>query len=152
MNQRNGALLKNMLKEGGYKLTPQRQAVYDAIACHSDKHMKCEEIYFLLSADFPRIGLATVYRTLSIFTEVGLLSKVNFDDGYLRYELNSSPADAHKHHHLICLRCGRIDEAIEDLMEELEKAVLDKFGFQVEDHSVKIYGYCSSCRLLLDKA
>ncbi|MCL2677836.1 MAG: transcriptional repressor [Clostridiales bacterium] len=150
---RHGAnTLKNKLKDGGYKLTPQRQAVYDVIASHGDKHMKCEEIYLLLAADFPRIGLATVYRTLGVLTEVGLLSKVNFDDGFLRYELNSSSADAHGHHHLICLRCGRIDEAIEDLMEELEKAVLEKSGFQVEDHAVKIYGYCRSCRPPLDKS
>ncbi|MCL2817099.1 MAG: transcriptional repressor [Clostridiales bacterium] len=152
MNRHSGNILKNMLRDGGYKLTPQRQAVYDVIAGHGDKHLKCEEIYLLLAAEFPRIGLATVYRTLGVLTEVGLLSKVNFDDGFLRYELNSSPADVHRHHHLICLRCGRIDEAVDDLMEELEKAVLEASGFQVEDHSVKMYGYCRSCRPHLDKA
>jgi len=136
---------KQHLKEKGYKLTTQRRAILDVIIENQDKHLSTEEIYDLVKEKYPEIGLATVYRTLQLFDEMGLIYKLNFNDGCSRYELYRSGSD-HQHHHLICLKCGRVIEVNEDLLEVLEKKI-EKFNdFEIIDHNVKFYGYCSKCR------
>jgi len=133
------------LKERGYKLTSQRQAVLDCISQHEGEHLTPEEIYEFVKETCPDIGLATVYRTLALLSEMDLIHKLNLDDGYNRYELNKNLHD-HRHHHLICNNCGRVIEVEEDLLETLEEQILEKNGFLVTDHRVKFYGLCRDCR------
>ena len=108
-------LLKERLKSEGYKLTPQRRAILDTIIENQGKHLNTEEIYNLVKKKCPEIGLATVYRTLQLLDEISMISKLNIDDGCIRYELNTSEND-HQHHHLICEVCNDIIEVELDLL------------------------------------
>lgn len=136
---------RQQLAEKGYKITSQRQAVIDCLTRHEGEHLSIDEIYDIVKADNPEIGLATVYRTLTLFNNMKLVHKLNFDDGYSRYELNRNNSD-HRHHHLICLKCGNVIEVQEDLLESIETEIQRKNGFVVEDHRVKFYGYCKDCK------
>lgn len=130
------------LKEKGYKLTPQRKVVIDIILRDNHRHLNTEEIYEQVKKTYPNIGLATVYRTLIVLDELGIITRMNFDDGCIRYEMNS---DEHQHHHLICKNCGRVIEVMEDLLEDLEVTVEQKYRFKIIDHNLKIYGLCEDC-------
>ena len=136
--------LKEKLKEKGCKLTPQRRSVLDTIIENEGKHLSAEEIYDLVKAKCPEIGLATVYRTMQMFDEVGLVYKHNFDDGRSRYELNHN--EDHQHHHLVCINCNRVIEVEEDLLEQLENEVEKKYNFSITNHNVKFFGYCENCK------
>ncbi|QZY57482.1 Fur family transcriptional regulator [Crassaminicella profunda] len=137
--------LKDKLKEKGYKLTPQRRATLDTIIENQGKHLSTEEIYDMVKENCPEIGLATVYRTLQLLDELDVISKINFDDGCSRYELNTNEDD-HQHHHLICLKCGDVIEVEVDLMETLEEEIENNYDFKISDHKVKFFGYCSKCQ------
>lgn len=135
---------KEQLKERGYKMTTQRQAVLDVIMEHEGEHLSTEEIYEHVKKAHPEIGLATVYRTLILMDNMEVVYKLDLDDGCSRYELNRHKED-HRHHHLICTRCGTVAEVQEDLLENLEEQILTKNQFIVRDHRVKFYGYCKNC-------
>jgi Fur family transcriptional regulator, ferric uptake regulator len=137
--------LKDKLKEKGYKLTPQRRATLDTIMENKGKHLSTEEIYDMVKDKCPEIGLATVYRTLQLLDELDIISKINFDDGCSRYELNTHEDD-HQHHHLICLKCGDVIEVEVDLMDALEEEIEKNYEFNISDHKVKFFGYCSKCK------
>nr|WP_245301336.1 Fur family transcriptional regulator [Thermoanaerobacterium butyriciformans] len=132
------------MKQKGFKLTTQRRAILDVIIENREKHLSSEEIYDLVKEKYPEIGLATVYRTLQLFDELGVIYKLNFDDGRSRYELYHN--EDHQHHHLICLKCGSVIEMEEDLLENLEDAIENTKNFQIVDHNVKFFGYCSKCK------
>ena len=131
------------LKSKGYKLTPQRKVVIDIIMCNNHMHLNTEEIYEQVKKKYPNIGLATVYRTLIVLDELEIITKMNFDDGCVRYEMHSSD---HQHHHLICRNCGKVIEVMEDLLEDLEITVEKKYNFKIIDHTLKIYGLCEDCK------
>lgn len=125
-------------------MTTQRRAILDVIIENREKHLSSEEIYDLVKEKYPEIGLATVYRTLQLFDEMGIIYKLNFDDGRSRYELYHN--EDHQHHHLICLKCGSVIEMEGDLLENLEEAIENTKNFQIIDHNVKFFGYCSKCK------
>lgn len=136
--------IKAMIKTKGFKLTPQRRATIEVILKNEGKHMSTEEVYVEVKKSCPEIGLATVYRTMMLLEEVGVLQKHNFDDGRNRYEINH-PDEDHHHHHLICKKCGRVSEVEEDLLDELEDRIEKKYNFVVDDHRVQFLGYCKEC-------
>jgi len=80
-----------------------------------------------------------------LLEDLGILYKHNFQDGRNRYELNH-PDEDHHHHHLICLKCGNVYEVEDDLLEHLEEEVENKYHFNIVNHQVKFYGYCSKCQ------
>ena len=135
---------KNSLKREGYKLTYQREAILNTILDNRDEHLSCDEIYNIVSKDYPEIGIATIYRTLQLFEKLDIVYKLNFDDGFSRYELNLGTGD-HHHHHLICLKCGKVMEVKLDLLDSLEKEIERDGKFAIVDHNVQFYGYCSDC-------
>ncbi len=137
---------KKILKEKGLKITKQRILVLEALASCGDKHLTAEEIYEIVKADFPEIGLATVYRTIQLLVELDLVESIQLGDGYVRYEIGKLHGEeAHRHHHLICLKCGKIISFQDDLLEELEARIMESASFQVINHEVKLYGYCKEC-------
>ena len=139
--------LRAKLSENHYKMTPQRKEILQIfIENENDHHLSAEEVYDVLKTKDFDFGLATVYRNVELLSSLGILSKVNFDDGRTRYELNSSDPRTHQHHHLICLKCRKIIEFEEDLLENLEKVINEKSGFDIVNHEVKFYGYCSDCK------
>jgi Fur family transcriptional regulator, ferric uptake regulator len=151
LNEKAGDLLfqfddiKVKLKDKGYKLTPQRRNTLNIIMENEGEHLSTEEIYDLVKKDCPEIGLATVYRTLQLFEDIGIIYKHNFDDGCNRYEI-ADPKQDHHHHHLICLSCGDVSEVEGDLLEELENEVEAKKGFHITNHTLKFFGYCKKCK------
>lgn len=118
----------------------------EAILKFSEEHLSSEEIYNIVSKDNPEIGIATVYRTMQLLEKLDIVYKLNFDDGFSRYELNLGTGD-HHHHHLICLNCGKVMEVELDLLDFLEKEIEKDKKFSIVDHNVKFYGYCSDCKL-----
>lgn len=137
---------ERILKEHGLKKTKQRVLVLEALASCGDKHLTAEEIYEIVKAEFPEIGLATVYRTIQLLSGLGLVESIQLGDGYVRYEIGKiGGTEAHHHHHLICLECGKIISFRDDLLDELEKRIKESVSFQVINHEVKLYGYCEAC-------
>ena len=136
-----------MLKDKGLKVTNQRLLVLEAIASCPEEHLTAEEIYELVKLSYPEIGLATVYRTIQLLNELNLIDRINFDDGFVRYEMGRvhDRGRKHHHHHLICMKCGRVISFQDDLLEELEEKIAVTAGFHVVDHEVKLYGYCVEC-------
>lgn len=137
--------VKERFREEGYKLTTQRRGILDVIIDNHEKHLNPEEIYDIVKVKYPEIGIATVYRTLQLLEKLNIVYRVNFDDGYNRYELNYD-SENHHHHHLICLKCGNIMEVKLDLLESLENEIESENGFKIVDHNVKFFGYCASCQ------
>ncbi|MBV4418686.1 transcriptional repressor [Clostridium tyrobutyricum] len=136
--------LKNSLKEKGYKLTPQRRAIVDMIIRNEGKHLTTEEIYDLVKKDCPEIGLATVYRTVQLLEDIGVICKLDLDDGCSRYEIVHEK-EIHHHHHLICTKCSKIIEVPDHLLEDLESQIEKNYNFKILNHSLKFYGVCSEC-------
>ena len=137
---------KKILKEKGLKITKQRMVVLKALASCEDKHLTAEEIYEIVKADFPEIGLATVYRTIQLLVGLDLVESIQLGDGYVRYEIGKFQGEeTHHHHHLICLECGKIISFRDDLLDELEARIMESAYFQVINHEVKLYGYCKEC-------
>ena len=139
--------LREKLSAGGYKTTPQREEILKIFVENPElHHMSAEDVYSILREKDSEIGLATVYRALDLLSELGILMRVDFGDGCARYELNTTDPKVHHHHHLICLKCKKVIEFEEDLLDELEADIANKSGFQILNHEVKFFGYCSDCR------
>ena len=138
--------LREKLAEKNYRMTPQRKEILRIFLEHPDEqhHFSAEEVYDILREKNFDFGLATVYRSVELLNELGLLTRVDFGDGRSRYEFNT--AAPHNHHHLLCLNCKKIIEFEEDLLDELEADISKKSGFEIVNHEVKFFGYCSDCR------
>jgi Fur family ferric uptake transcriptional regulator len=136
--------LKEHLKNSSYKATGQRQSILNILAENSGRHLNADEVYKLLSQKDARIGIATVYRTLGLLEKLKLINKVYLDDGCIRYQI-SAANNRHEHHHLICEKCGLVIDIQEDLLDSLEKQVLDNNSFHVNNHRLKLYGICGKC-------
>lgn len=137
--------LKEDLKKKGYKLTPQRRSIVDTIIENEGQHLTAEEIYDKVKVSCPEIGLATVYRTILLLEELGVISRLELNDGCSRYEIVHSN-ETHRHHHLICNVCHEVSEVQDDLLEELESDIEKQYRFKIMDHSVKFYGICEKCQ------
>lgn len=145
-------LFKQMLKEKGLKVTAQRMLVLEIMANHPGEHLTAEEIFDLARQNYPEIGLATVYRTLQVMVKLHIIDKLKLDDGFARYELGRGlGSEKHHHHHAICMGCRTVFSLEEDLLDDLEQDLMKRYGFQVTDHEVKLYGYCQACRIKQQK-
>lgn len=142
--------LRQKFKDRDYKLTPQRQFILQVFINNRDKHLSAEDVHNIVRQQANDIGLATVYRTLELLSELEILQKIDFGDGRSRYEINETNSP-HHHHHLICLTCGRVIEFADDLMEDLENIIAKNSNFSIVDHQVKFYGYCQECRKKRDE-
>lgn len=133
------------LKLENKKITPQREIILEAIINSSNKHMTVDEIYENVHVKYTeKIGLATVYRAVQLFYNVGILERLDLDDGMYRYELISE-SDKHMHHHLICEICSEVFEVEEDLLDDIENVIEKKYRFKIDNHKLKFYGRCMDC-------
>ncbi|KIO63021.1 hypothetical protein B4064_0496 [Caldibacillus thermoamylovorans] len=137
--------IKKMLHTSSYKLTPQREATVRVLLENEEDHLSAEDVYLLVKEKSPEIGLATVYRTLELLTELKVVDKINFGDGVSRYDLRKEGA-AHFHHHLVCIECGSVEEIQEDLLDDVEVIVEEKWNFIVKDHRLTFHGICKNCQ------
>jgi Fur family transcriptional regulator, ferric uptake regulator len=111
---------------------------------NEEDHLSAEDVYLLVKEKAPEIGLATVYRTLELLSDLQIIHKLNFGDGVTRYEFRAEGAE-HHHHHLICLHCGTVDEIMEDLLGPIEDRVEREHDFQIVDHRLTFHGICHRC-------
>ncbi|MDY6267626.1 MAG: Fur family transcriptional regulator [Selenomonadaceae bacterium] len=138
--------LKQKLAERQHKMTPQRQTVLQIFLDHPGEHLSAEDVHDILREKKAEIGLATVYRSLELLSDLGILQKMEFGDGCSRYEVNATDPNRHHHHHLICTKCGKVEEFDEDLLDDLERDIEQKIGFHTLDHQVKFFGVCKECQ------
>ena len=136
--------IKQQLQSQQYKLTPQREATVRVLLENEDDHLSAEDVYMLVKDKAPEIGLATVYRTLELLSELHIVEKLNFGDGVARYDLRND-SNHHHHHHLICVQCGSVDEIKDDWLGPLEERLATEFNFQVLDHRLDFQGICHRC-------
>jgi len=130
------------LRKAGLKVTLPRLKVLEILESSELRHMSAEDVYKALLEMGEEIGLATVYRVLTQFEGAGLVSRLNIDGGHAVFELE----DGLHHDHLLCVRCNRIEEFIDDVIEQRQKAIAAENGFQMTDHSLYIYGICRHCQ------
>lgn len=136
--------IKQLLQEQAYKLTPQREATVRVLLENEQDHLSAEDVFMLVKDKFPEIGLATVYRTLELLSELHVVEKMNFGDGVARYDLRDDN-NHHHHHHLICVQCGAVDEIMEDWLIPLEEKLAREYNFKVLDHRLDFQGICNRC-------
>ncbi len=130
------------LKQHGYKLTPQRRAVVDAIA-HSHEHLAPAAIHGRVLRERPGTGLVTIYRTLDILAELGLLCKVHMEGSCRSYLMRRPPEH---HHHLICSHCGRVVDFTDCALDKLEQKLCRGTGYKLEGHLLQFLGCCPDCQ------
>lgn len=129
------------LAQKGLKNTNQRMLILKEFL-EQASHLSTEELYLKVRSKNPRIGYATVHRTLKLFAECGIAAERNFGDGQGRFEL----IHGEEHHdHLICTRCGLIIEFENSQIEKLQNEVARKHRFTIDNHRLELYGLCSDC-------
>tara|TARA_B100000131_G_C17852799_1_gene506680 strand:+ start:297 stop:713 length:417 start_codon:yes stop_codon:yes gene_type:complete len=121
--------------EKGVKLTDQRKVIAKVMSDSND-HPNVDELYKRVSIIDPKISIATVYRTVKLFEESGILAKHDFKGGKARYEQLS---ESH-HDHLIDVKSGEIIEFVNEDIEVLQKKVAEKYGYELVDHKLELYG------------
>lgn len=143
----NQEYFKVLLKKNGLKVTTQRIAILEVLQNRPGCHLTAEEIYDCVKEEHADIGLATVYRTVQLMSELNVIDRFRLDDGYVRYEIGKMEAEkTHHHHHLVCLNCGTVFAFEDDMLESLEGKIQESMGFSVVDHEVKLFGYCEGCQ------
>ena len=125
--------------EKGVKLTDQRKIIAKIISESKETygesdHPDVDELYKRASSIDPKISIATVYRTVKLFEEAGILTKHDFKSGKARYEINDD------HNHLIDIKTGAIIEFVDEEIEELQKKIAEKYGYRLVDHKLELYG------------
>lgn len=136
---------KEKLISNGHKFTKQREIIYQALLESRGDHLNPEEIHQMIVNENEDIGIATVYRTLQLFEELGIVNKHNFDHNCFRYELVDLD-EVHSHHHLICSQCQNVQEMRVDLLDDLEERIEREQDFTISNHDLMFYGICSDCK------
>jgi len=126
------------LKSSGLKATLPRIKILEVFQHTQRRHMTAEDVYKSLLTDGADIGLATVYRVLMQFEQAGLLTRSNFESGKSVFELN----EGQHHDHLVCLSCGRVEEFFDPEIEQRQRAIAEKRGFELHEHSLSLYARC----------
>lgn len=132
--------ITNKLSEQGYRLTPQRMMVLDAIE-NSEHHISAEEIYAQVITKYPHLNISTVYRTLELLHRLGLVTETDLGGGRVRYH----PADKGHHHHLVCQECGRVIDLDESVMDNLKLVLKRDYNFTPDISHLALFGTCADC-------
>jgi Fur family ferric uptake transcriptional regulator len=130
------------LKKAGLKVTHPRVKILHIMENSEKRHLGAEEIYKALLETGEDVGLATVYRVLTQFESAGLVSRHHFEEGHSVYEVNLGE----HHDHILCVKCGRVDEFVDETIEERQRAIARRFDYEITDHYLNIYGICPQCR------
>ena len=135
----------------GYRITLGREAILDVLT-QADKHLSAEDIYMKVHSSCPSVGLTTIYRTLELLADMGLIFKFDFGDGRARYELAEGPSKENHHHHLVCVNCNRVIDYTDfsedeiELLKRTEKGLSGKYNFKIMKHIIQFHGLCDKCR------
>ena len=130
------------LKKAGLKVTLPRVKILQILENAPAHHLSAEDVYRILVESNEDIGLATVYRVLTQFEQAGLVIRHNFEEGHSVFEL-----DFGSHHdHLVCVKCSRVEEFVDPIIEQRQQDIANKAGYMITDHSLNIYGICLGCQ------
>ncbi|HIU63778.1 MAG TPA: transcriptional repressor [Candidatus Avacidaminococcus intestinavium] len=135
-----GQKLAGILRDHGFKVTPQRLAVYEVLA-ESQSHPNAEMLYNQLRPKYPSMSFATVYKTVEILSQLGLIKILNTGEGSSRYDAIIS-----EHSHVQCNECGRVENVGPLSAADLDKEVAAKTGYKVEEKQFYFYGICGDCQ------
>jgi Fur family ferric uptake transcriptional regulator len=131
------------LRKAGLKVTLPRVKILDIMEGGSSRHQSAEDVYKALLDMGEDIGLATVYRVLTQFEAAGLVTRHHFEGGHSVFELN----EGSHHDHILCVKCGKVDEFVDEVIEQRQKDIARKLGYEMTDHCLYMYGICSKCRV-----
>lgn len=130
------------LKDAGLKITLPRTKILQILENAPNRHMSAEDVYKTLLEQDDDVGLATVYRVLTQFEQAGLVLRHHFEGGHSVFEL-----DAGGHHdHLVCLKCGKVEEFTDPFIEQRQHEVAEQHRFKLTEHSLYLYGECADCQ------
>jgi Fur family ferric uptake transcriptional regulator len=130
------------LKKAGLKVTLPRMKILQVLEHSTKRHMSAEDLYKMLLDSGDEIGLATIYRVLTQFEAAGLVIRHHFEGGQAVFEF-----DQGKHHdHLVCIKCGKVIEFVDDVIEQRQRAIAEKHGFKLTEHSMILYGECGDAK------
>jgi len=134
---------KNILKHNKLKFTNQREIILYTLY-NNEEHFSSEELYTLIKREYPdlSVGIATVYRTLTVLEENGLVSSISLGTQGKKYEIANKP----HHDHIICEKCDKIVEFENDKIEELQHTIAKENDFQLTKHIMQLYGICKECQ------
>jgi Fur family ferric uptake transcriptional regulator len=129
------------LRTRGYRITPQREMIIEAVAHHTS-HLTADELFNLVQDRSKALNRATVYRTLELLVEEGLVSRSDFGQGEMVY----APVEHGPHLHLVCRQCGNVTAADHNIADPLCETLLEKHAFHAECGHLAIFGLCSNCQ------
>jgi Fur family ferric uptake transcriptional regulator len=132
----------NELKKAGLKVTLPRMKILDLMESSSVRHQSAEDIYQALRDEGEEVGLATVYRVLTQFEAAGLVTRHHFEGGQAVFELNR---EGH-HDHIVCVGCGKVEEFVDEIIEQQQAKIAEVKGYAITDHSLILYGKCPDCQ------
>lgn len=132
----------DQIKNCGLKVTGPRLKILNLFETRPDKHMSADDVYRIVLEEEMDIGVATVYRVLAQFEEAGILMRHHFESNKAVYELNGGI----HHDHLLCLECGKITEFFDEEIEDMQERIAKKNGYDIQDHSLYLYGICAECQ------
>ena len=130
------------LRKAGLKVTLPRMKILDILEGSDARHQSAEDVYKILLESGEDIGLATVYRVLTQFESAGLVKRHHFEGGHSVFELNQGD----HHDHILCVKCGRVDEFVDEIIEQHQKDIAARLGYELTDHCLYMYGICSNCK------
>jgi Fur family ferric uptake transcriptional regulator len=136
-------VFREFIRNKGFRNTPEREQVIKAIFSSHD-HFDVDELHLKVRRQDEKISKATIYRTIPLLLECGLIQEAYFEDGHMHYE----HIYGHEHHcHLRCLDCGKVLEFAEEAMKETEERLREHYDFLVTGHKLDVYGYCPKCKV-----
>lgn len=131
------------LRSAGLKVTLPRVKILQILENQAtDRHLTAEQVYKILLSDDEEIGLATVYRVLTQFEAAGLVTRHHFEGGNSVFELS----DGDHHDHIMCIKCGKVDEFSDEIIETQQKQIAQRLGYELTAHGLYLYGFCPTCR------
>jgi Fur family ferric uptake transcriptional regulator len=131
------------LRDVGLKVTLPRMKILEIMERETnERHLNAEQVYKILLSENEEIGLATIYRVLTQFEAAGLVSRHHFEGGNSVFELNKGQ----HHDHLVCVKCGQVDEFTDDIIEDRQNQIAKGLGYDLTDHSLYLYGLCPNCK------
>ena len=130
------------LRDAGLKVTHPRIKILQMLESSETKHVSAEDVYKMLLEANEDTGLATVYRVLTQFEAAGLVTRHHFEGGTSVFELSTG----HHHDHIVCNKCGQVQEFYDAVIEEQQEKIALKYEFKITDHSLYLYGLCAACQ------
>ena len=133
----------NDLRNVGLKVTLPRLKILQILEKQVDeRHLTAEKVYKILLTEDEDIGLATVYRVLTQFEAAGLVTRHHFEGGNSVFELSTGD----HHDHILCVKCGKVDEFTDEVIEARQKEIATNLGYELTDHGLYLYGLCPKCK------